>query len=189
MQEWLKGFEQGATNMIRTLWVEKREQVREYYLPLWLWHRLNAKRWECSQVTLRDNQGKLRLEVDHIGSFKLLEDRISRANGEEIQSLGNRDDFLALSNSIGNCFLMEKTFNVSKGKQSLNDFLDKVRQFSQSNLDPNSWGDALSIDEALLWSDVAKLPDLADAIKRREGVLKEDLITFVAGSVARVDLK
>jgi hypothetical protein len=190
MQEWLKSFEQAASNMIRTLGIAKREQVGEYYAPLWIWHRLEGERWACSQITLRNKlRGKARLEVDHVAPVKILEDRISDAPATEVQALGGRDDVATVLNSIGNCFLIEKTFNISKGKRSLYDFLGEVHEFSQGDVDRNKWAGALSVSESLLLSDVADLTELVMTIKAREAILKGDLVKFVSGSATRIDLK
>jgi len=92
MQGWLKGFELTASNTIRTLGVAKREQVRDYYAPLWLWHRLERHRWTASQITLKEiSHVKLRLDVDHVAPFKLLEERFNAATAEELQVLGGKE--------------------------------------------------------------------------------------------------
>jgi hypothetical protein len=44
-----------------------REAVHQYYLPLWLWHRLDAERWKGSSLSLRESKREsLSLDVDHI---------------------------------------------------------------------------------------------------------------------------
>ena len=52
----------------------------------------------------------------------------------------------------------------------------------------DEWGTALSISEAHFLPDVAELTELADKIKEREGVVKDDLVNFVNGSATRVDI-
>jgi hypothetical protein len=176
--------------MIRTLGIAKREQVRDYYAPLWLWHRLEGKRWDCSEITLRSNlRGKSRLEVDHVAPVKLLEGRFSDATAAEIQALGGQEEVSTILNSIGNCFLIEKTFNISKGKRSLFDFLGEVHEFAQGQMNRNKWASALSVGEPLLLSDVADFSELITTIKEREALLKGDLVNFVNGSATRVDMK
>jgi hypothetical protein len=189
MQTWLKGFELTASNTIRTLGVAKREQVREYYAALWLWHRLESKRWAASQITLRDNpRGKSRLDVDHLAPVKLLEERFKGATADELQALGGEEALPTLLNSVGNCFVMEKTFNISKGKKPLSEFLAQVHEFSTGAQKQAEWGKALGISEAHLLPDVADLTELAKRIKDRETVVKDDLVSFVNGSATRVDL-
>ncbi|HLP78028.1 MAG TPA: DUF262 domain-containing protein [Candidatus Paceibacterota bacterium] len=190
MQTWLKGFELAASNTIRTLGVAKREQVREYYAALWLWHRLENTRWAASQIPLRDNKRtKSRLDVDHIAPVKLLEERFKAATPEELQALGGEDALPTLLNSVGNCFVMEKTFNISKGKKPLAEFLAQVHEFCTGARQQDEWGKTLAISEAHRLPDVADLSELATQIKARETVVKDDLVNFVNGSATRVDLK
>ena len=190
MQEWLKGFELPASNTIRTLGVLKREQVRDYYAALWLWHRLENKRWEASRITLRDNvRGKLKLEVDHVSPVKLLEERFAKGTTAELHAIGGRESVSTILNSIGNCFLLEKTFNVSKGKQPLSEFLAKVHEFTEGKKNQDEWATALSLGEAHLLPDVADLVELTTKIKEREAIVKDDLVKFVNGSAIRIDIK
>jgi hypothetical protein len=135
------------------------------------------------------HRGKLKLEVDHVAPVKLLDDRFAKATAMELQALGGKEVIPTFLNSIGNCFLIEKTFNISKGKQPLSEFLAQVHEFANGKEKQNEWATALSLNEAHLLPDVADLTELVTKIRERETVVKEDLVKFVNGSATRVDTK
>lgn len=156
-----------AAAYIKSLEFEERGQVRGYRLPLWLWNRLNDARAEYSGLVLRDHtKGKTSVEVDHIVSWNLWE-----------QAFVNNADVLKVANRLGNCTLLEKTFNISKGKESLETWLNKIADFPSAE-----WKSSLKIPELMAnvktpidkWEE-----ELATAIDLRTTLIKDEIIAYV----------
>jgi hypothetical protein len=66
-------------------------------------------------------------------------------------------------NSIGNCSLLEKTFNVSKSDKELATFLSEVHEFKTGERDLDQWALALGVTDALLRPKSSSLDQIQQA--------------------------
>jgi hypothetical protein len=182
----ISAFASDANNFIETLEVESRNRVRGYYLALWIWHRLNKNRWSASSIPLRTRKKDGTLDVDHIVSVGLCSDygyQTEPGDDEE-----NIPPYRVNINAIGNCWLLETTFNIAKSKEPARDFLGKVIEFKDDPQALINWEGNIGLPPAMVAPDKDKPQETADAINQRTREIKDDLKKFVSGSLARVDL-
>jgi hypothetical protein len=151
-----------------------------------MWHRLDAKRWEMSQIQLRTkSRKKISLEVDHSVAFALWEKKLKTGLPAGITEI---EDALQIVNRLGNCSLLEKNFNISKSDQTLESFLDDVHEFKTGSETLSAWAQALLVSDGMLNPSTADVNVLVTAIDDRDKAIREELIEFVKGSKSRVDL-
>ena len=132
-----------AESYLDALNVPLREQVSQYRVALWLWHRLDEARWQDSQIGLRTKKAKdLLVEVDHVFSIKAWDDICKK------QALPNQMEENNPINQLGNCILLEKDFNISKGKKSAREFLSEVHEFKDDTARISEWAHNLMLEEA-----------------------------------------
>lgn len=183
MTKWIQDLHSDAADRVRKLWVDDRSRVHEYFLPLWIWHRLSRPRWAMSQVQLREaKKKKIALEVDHAVAFAKWQALVGAA---PITPPSSAD---VDSNWLGNCSLLEKSFNISKGKQSMRPFLEHVHEFESGAITVNDWAKALEITDPLLDPDKYSLVDIRDAIQTRTELIKDEIVSYLKGGLSRVDL-
>lgn len=164
------------------LGVDSREQVRQYFTALWLWHRLDAKRWEASKNALRIGRSRSdSLDVDHVVSVKLWEQHKSASD-----LLEDGTEIGQIINSIGNCVLLQKSFNIAKNARPLADFMAEVHEFKMGK-SIDEWADALDLSAAHMNGKTADTAELLEAVKDRESSIRGELAKFVRGECRRVD--
>lgn len=178
---WLLGLTPDALRAIDELFASDRERVRTYYNALWIWHRLDAQRWEKSTINLKVGTKRPFLDVDHVVPFALWDDALEAAGIDP-------DSLSATVNDIGNCILLEKNFNISKGKKSTREFLESVHDFKDGTLSIEDWSQTLDLDIALVDANVNDLQSLSDRIRERSDAIKTDLREFVRRGRKRADL-
>jgi hypothetical protein len=179
-------LESDATNGVQAIRVSRREQVRSYYTALWLWHRLDAERWKASQVQLRTKKRtKVNLDVDHSVAHALWQKKLE---GGLPAGIAEAADALPIVNRLGNCALLEKNFNISKGAQTLKSFLDEVEEFKKGIWTLDTWAKALAIPESMLDPATADVTSIATEIDKRDKEIRDELIQFVRGTRTRVDV-
>jgi hypothetical protein len=174
----VSGLQQGAAEHISALQVSRRADVKAYYSPLWVWHRLDERRWDVSRLTLRERtRATPKLEVDHIVAVEMWPQLVGTSEGDDLQ----RD-----VNALGNCMLLKSNFNRSKNKSSFGSFLERA-------LDPHGpttlrdVAIGLGLDKAQLYPEGADLVDLRRQTQERGKAVKQDLVDFVNGRKNRVD--
>jgi hypothetical protein len=182
----IKDLETDAVSGIQAIQVRRRELVRVYYAPLWIWHRLNSERWTMSKIQLRTGkQKKMTFDVDHSIAHALWGRKVEKALP---QNFPDGDDALAAVNLLGNCALLEKTFNVSKSDRSLKSFLAEVSEFKNGQIAIGDWAAALGIGNGILDPDNSDVDTLVREMQQRDATIRKDLTEFARGSIARVDL-
>jgi hypothetical protein len=165
------------------LGVEERELVSQYFVALWLWHRLDQKRWEASSIPLRIDQRKIDLEVDHIVSVKIWEGKQPPENVlAEDESLGS------IINALGNCALLQKSFNIIKSGDSLRTFMNKVHDIINGPERVDGWAQNLGLTADMLDGDKAEFVTLKKDIAARDAQIRSDLVGFLRGDIQRVDI-
>lgn len=165
------------------LGVEDRTQVSQYFAPLWLWHRLDKDRWNSSNKQLQIGRTKTDIDVDHIVSVKIWETRgIPEGTLPEGESRGS------LINSLGNCALLYKSFNIIKSGDSLRAFMNKVHEFKSvpQNVDP--WAAKLGISTSMLDGATSELSQMIADVQTRDEAIRVDLVKFIRGEVGRADI-
>lgn len=192
-----------ADEHINTIVVRDRRRVHSYYHLLWVWHRLDHDRWLNSSVAMRTGRKRTsKLEVDHTVAdawwCRLVDDEIQVKLGsftgtEEEKALlapdgfNNRFEAVAFINLLGNCSLLDKSFNISKSDKSLRSFLEDVHEFKEGKIKIADWEKALSLTATLTAPDGKKLADLKTDILARDAIIRKDLVEFIAGTKQRVD--
>jgi hypothetical protein len=194
LQSQVQDIEQGAVNGLITRSADDRQQVRIYYTALWIWNQLDQNRWEKAKVSLRQH-GRLegKLDVDHIVAWELWQSKLSSGQAEPPKTDGDdkkpTDDELSSSvNELGNCMLLKKNFNLSKSKQPLIEFLNKVHEFKEGKLTITDWAEALDLDMAQVDSANTPVEDLYKLFNARTKKILADLEQFVRGTKERVDV-
>ncbi len=179
-------LENDAATYVNNLVAATRERVSIYRTALWVWHRLDQKRWNDSQVALRSKKNqKVSLDVDHTVSHALWESQIKTTLPTGVE---DEDEALGIVNQIGNCILLEKGFNISKGKQPAKDFLDQIHEFKDGKLNFDDWCRSLNVAKEMLQANNYPVDDVAAAIKSRDKGVREELVDFIKGQKARVDV-
>jgi hypothetical protein len=183
LDSWIENFKVDAKNLIDTLNANSRASVRQYYGPLWIWNRLSTRRWEIAKIPLREVQRRrtkaTEEDVDHIVWVKLWQNEVigQLAVDEESRIL----------NSIGNCCLLEKTFNISKSSDPAYDFFSRVHEFRD---DPNKFVELVKtfrLPGSLLRPRQRDKRRLALLITLREQKIKDELKDYIDGKLKRID--
>jgi hypothetical protein len=189
MAAWLTSLQPEAEKYITNLEVQSRDAVRQYYLPLWVWHRIDSERWKFSAIPLRESKrGKNPApEVDHLVAVKLWE-QFNTPNEDDDGS--DAVDASMIINALGNCSLLEKSFNIAKGATSLSSFLERVHEFKTKTHSIADWCKALDVPDSLLAPSGTSEPakTTSAAIKERTARMKKELNEYVAGTRQRADI-
>jgi hypothetical protein len=173
---------------VNHLTVDRREQVARYNTMLWVWHRLDDERWKASQIPLRSGrQRTCDLEVDHTVAHALWETKINAmpvVEGEDDLKLALRQ----IVNNLGNCTLLEKSFNISKSAKQLSDFLENVHEFETEEITIEQWSANMGLEVCLLKPNDYSVDEIQNAIADRELKIRSELVEFVRGDKQRKDL-
>lgn len=197
------GVKDKALTKVQTIKVRKRNQVSQYRSMLWIWHRLDKERWDCSAKELKIPRRKLKLDVDHAVAYnKWVEDilpaQVAIDNADKDNELlplcapngfASREDASAFINSIGNMSLLNKSFNSSKSKDDMKNFLLKIKEFRDDANLFNKWQQKLDFDASLTSPSSATFQDIVDSINRRETLIKSELAEFINGNLTRKDIE
>jgi hypothetical protein len=185
LDTFVKGLEEDASQYITNLSATSRDRVVIYRNALWIWHRLDLQRWNMSQIQLRIGKKKTSLDVDHMVAHSLWEKKISSGLPTGIT---DHDEAMLIVNRLGNCSLLEKTFNISKSDKSLKSFLLQVHEFKENTVNLPSWQKALVVSDNLLDPTPATADAIAEALDARDKAIRGQVIEFIKGQRARVDL-
>lgn len=175
-----------AVQHVETLSTLTRERVSVYRNILWVWHRLEDQRWEKSQIQLRTGRARTaKLEVDHTVAHAFWEKQISGALPTGIEE---KEEALTVVNRLGNCALLEKSFNISKSDKPLKTFMDEVHEIKDGKVSLDAWSNALSISPPLLDPSAVPVDAIVTAIAEREKAIRSEVVEFVKGTRKRVDV-
>lgn len=193
MQLWTTALQSESNKYIDDLGVLTRDAVHQYFLPLWLWHRLDATRWKASALPLRESKrGSLSLDVDHVVAVKLwekLQGASADAGAEDDDAALIVDDLSTTMNALGNCCLLEKSFNIAKGAEPLRAFLQRVHEFKSGSLTVEARTKDLDIDDALVDPPAGRtIDDVRGAVQARTDHMKTELKEYIAGTRHRADV-
>jgi len=193
-----------ASLHVDNLLVRDRRRVHLYYQLLWVWHRLDQARWKCSSLPMRTGRKRVsKLEVDHTIADawwirlvdRLMSEKLAAFVGPEEEKLkikpdgfDSRWDAYGFVNALGNCSLLDKSFNISKSDEPMWNFLREVHEFKQGKFVRQDWQAALSLSDSMTAPDGMDLPALKAAIQTRDVQIRNELKEFIAGSRGRVDM-
>jgi hypothetical protein len=195
LQTEVKELEQSAINSLATMNADDRQQVRNYYTALWLWNRLDKSRWEKVKIALRlvKTRKENSLDVDHIVAWELWQSKFETFAASVEQSSAtvgtNFEELRQEVNSLGNCMLLEKNFNISKSNKTLKDFLGGVYDFQTGKVTIKDWSKALDLDDHQVDPTDTSVLDLAELFKTRTSTIRQELEAFVRGTKTRMDLE
>ncbi len=209
--ELLETARQGALDNIRLRLSERK--VYLYRSRLIVWQRLTEKRAKYRELTFKtaDTKGVPELQVDHIIAYAAWEDFINckiadgsltarialdlfseREEDEKarLEPTMTKDDIknyaMAFINNIGNCSILNRSYNSSKDKTELGTFMDGMQEFkndenSVSKVNKKEWLEEMKIDEIFVhpFSKGFELEDMVQAIKERENAIYSDLEKFI----------
>ena len=66
------------------------------------------------------------------------------------QGIDDLNDAIPLVNLLGNCSLLEKTFNISKSDKTLQSFMEQVHEIKEGKVTLSPWGQALGLTAVML---------------------------------------
>jgi len=104
----------------------------------------------------------------------------------ELDGSQQQNSFLP-AHAIGNCLLLESSFNISKGKDELETFLNKVHEFQSEQVKVDQWCDALAITNELRRPTAHSVESLVKAVAARTDAIKSELLDYVEGRRERKD--
>ena len=193
-----------AIQHIENLIAMDRRRVHMYYNLLWIWHRLDDSRWKYSSLPMRTGRKRSsKLEVDHTIADawwkglinKEVEKKLETYTGsEDEKELLGPDGFesksasIAFVNLIGNCSLLEKSFNVSKYDKPMWQFLKDVHEFREGKFLRNDWQSALLLNDEMTSPENKSLMELKVLIQERDTAIRNELKDFINGLRSRVDI-
>lgn len=209
--ELLETARQGALDNIRLRLAERK--VYLYRSRLIAWQRLTEKRAKYRELTFKtaDTKGVPELQVDHIIAFAAWEDFINSkiADGSltariALDLFSERDEdekvrleptmtkediknyAMAFINNIGNCSILNISYNSSKDRTELGTFMEGMQEFKKGEngvpkVNQKEWLEEMIIDEIFVhpFSKGFKLEDMVRAIKERENAIYSDLEKFI----------
>lgn len=184
-QAFIKDLETDAINYVNALAASGRERVAIYRTALWVWHRIDDNRWKMSCVPLRIGKSKPSLDVDHAVAYALWDAKLATMLPT---GFTDRAEAQSLVNMIGNCSLLEKTFNISKSDKSLRSFMGQVHEFKQGIIALSSWEQALGLDASMADPVTATTDIIVKAMQDRDKAIRTELIEFIKGMRIRKDV-
>jgi hypothetical protein len=180
MIEWLDDLGKDAEKYVTDLAVDNRNRVSEYYLALWVWHRLDNSRWTHSQITLRTSTKKQATwHVDHL----IAEELWTTLYGSQSDSESDTEkDVIATSNDIGNMMLLETDFNISKGKKTLYDWVSGIHEFKRNKVTLSDWLVSMCIPETYLAPKTEDEIQVKKDVDSRTKAIKKELYEYIKGT-------
>ena len=190
IQEWMFGLKGNSIKYIEEyLNADDRSSVGGYRAALEIWQDQDDGRRSQAAVTLKTSNNELKKEVDHIVPYKAAEKL-------KLQFPDKGQELLDIVNSIGNCVLLTKNFNISKKDLPLDKWLQDpklsdLKYEGGAPFNPEYWKIALAIpsqmsgfnvDLLLTMSEEERNAAVQDCIKEinvRELLIKNGLRSFV----------
>ena len=84
------------------------------------------------------------------------------------QGIDDRNEAILLVNLLGNCSLLEKTFNISKSDKTLRSFMEQVHEIKEGKVTLSSWGQALGLTDVMLDAATADTDAVVLAMQERD---------------------
>lgn len=193
-----------AVEQINNVLVRDRRRVHAYHPFLWVWHRLEEDRWKNSSIQMRTGRKRTsKLEVDHtvadawwarsveqqiqvkLAAFVGTDEEKARIAPDDFES---RYDAIAFINMLGNCSLLDKSFNISKSDEPMRHFLQQVHEFKDGKVKIADWENALALPTELTSPEKSTFAEIKKAIQNRDALIRKDLVDFIGGKIFRSDI-
>ena len=166
-----------------------RHEVSAYRNILWLWNRLTRDRWSEVQKPMKRKSAAPRLEVDHAIPVDIWEEKVENAypisasrdsTGNEIFFNINgirytRSSLISEINVLGNCSLLLRSHNRSKGKEPFGVFLKDVYNNSEQI---EKVKNALLLNDTFLSPLEVPIEQILIEINKRTEKIKSELIDY-----------
>ena len=184
--------------------VDNRNKVSVYRSRLIVWQRLNESRSGYRVLTFINATSKQpSLQVDHVIAHAKWEEFVKgqiaagKLTKQKCDELFGRDDSVCTSedvkakaiafiNSIGNCSILNSTYNNSKDKRELGDFIGQMHEFLPGDsglpkVDVQEWCKAMLLSDVFLhpFSKQYTMEDIVKAVKERESSIYAELEKFI----------
>ncbi|CAK0740020.1 DUF262 domain-containing protein [Gammaproteobacteria bacterium] len=195
-----------AIEQITNIVVKNRRRVHDYYSFLWVWHRLDEDRWRYSRIQMRIGRNSSRLEVDHTVAHALwtglveneVNTRLAVFIGNEVERIliapdgfESKQEALTFINILGNCSLLEKSFNISRSDQWMWNFLSRVYEFANGTVLRDNWQVSLGLSNILTGpgpTEEITVSKIREALSDRDTSIRRELIEFIKGKKHRMDI-
>ena len=199
LSTWISDLKQPAINRLNGLRAYNRREVSGYKNVLWLWNRLDAKRWAEVQKPMKRKKAQPKLEVDHAIPVALWESKVevsypidsSRDNvsgNENVFTLADinftRSQLVAWINNLGNCSLLTRSHNRSKNAEQFYEFLKDIYTDQQIH----AFSESLNLTDTMLSPIDKELTEIVKCINKRTEIIKKDLNDFINGNINRIDV-
>ena len=144
----------------------------------------------ASAKALAAKGGSLSLDVDHIVAVKLWESLpgAQPPTDADEEAVVGADDLSTTMNALGNCCLLEKSFNVAKGAESLATFLGRVYEFKTGALTVAKWSKDVGVDASLVDPSGKAAVDVRAIVEARTAAMKAELKEYLSGTRQRTDV-
>jgi hypothetical protein len=110
-----------------------------------------------------------------------------QADSEDEGTL-SADDLSTTMNALGNCCLLEKSFNIAKGAEPLGAFLQRVHEFKNGTLKLADWTKNLGVDATLVDPTGKSAADVRGVVEARTAAMKAEMKEYLAGTRQRADV-
>jgi hypothetical protein len=184
----LADLKQSTVNRITDMRAHNRNEVIGYKNILWLWNRLSLERWSEVQKPMKRKSAAPKLEVDHAIPVEIWNKKVENdyplssskdETGEEKSFVLNgkpytRSSLLSEINLLGNCSLLLRSHNRSKGKEPFGDFLNDIYDSKQIE----NIKSVLLLNDAFLDPDSTTIERLLADIYIRTEKIKTELIGY-----------
>jgi len=184
----LSDLRQSTVNRINSLRAYNRHEVIAYKNILWLWNRLTLDRWSEVQKPMKRKSAAPKLEVDHAIPVDIWIEKVENAyplsaskdpTGQEISFVLNgvpytRSSLLSEINILGNCSLLLRSHNRSKGKEPFGDFLNDIYDSEQIEKVKK----ALLLNDTFLSPLTVTIEQILIETKIRTDKIKSELIDY-----------
>lgn len=167
-----------AKAYIDRLEIDRRDRVRDYFIPLWFWTRTSLTRWEVAslQLTTERSKAKQSIHVDHVVPYAWWE---KHSNDEDSDSDGN---------SLGNCMLLHANFNLAKSATPVRQFMNaQVTAFKTDPTRIDLWARVLLVPPELLDATGFPESEVRKAVSARTAKIRAELKEFIDGTQVRQD--
>jgi hypothetical protein len=194
-----------AIQYIENFVVKDRRRVHAYHNLLWVWHRLDDARWNASSLPMRTGRKRTsKLEVDHTIADAWWQRRVDLETEEKLKTFVGTDleklsvgpdgydsrwEAQGLVNLLGNCSLLDKSFNISKSDNPMWAFLREVHEFKQGVFVRQDWQADLLLNDTMTEPDDKTLAELKTLIQSRDSAIRNELKNFINGSKPRMDIQ
>jgi hypothetical protein len=181
----LSDLRQSTINRITELRSYDRRGVIAYKNILWLWNRLSIERWSEVQKPMKRKSAAPKLEVDHAIPVKIWEDKVESTcpsrdtTGQEISFVINgisytRSSLLSIINLMGNCSLLLRSHNRSKGDEPFGCFLNDIYAHEEIERVKS----VLLMDDDFLNPGTVSIEQIIDKLHIRTQKIKSELIEY-----------